>query len=116
MTTKYDSGKSAGFISTANVPVPGFGTTTRMKIYVPKNIRVLVGDITELVQKPGSSSSTQSKPYDKVFEFILPRSTIINFVAEDKKGVEYYTILSGDEILDKKIQNKILSDSLISEY
>lgn len=113
MTTDYDSGKSAGFISTANVPVPGFGTTTRMKIYVPMNTKVLVGDITSLVKNPSSSASLDLSSSDKVFEFILPRGTALTLVEQDSRGFEYYTLSSGDRALDQRIQKQILADVLL---
>lgn len=110
MTSKYDSGKSAGFISTANVPVPGFGVTTKMKVYVPMNTKVLVGDITSLVKNPGSSASLDLSLSDKVFEFILPRGTTLSFMGENDKGVQFYSVNSGNDVLDRMIHKQMLSD------
>jgi hypothetical protein len=115
MTSSYESGKSSGFISTANVPLPGFGRTTRMKIYAPMNVKVLVADITKLVKNPRSSSSNDLLSYDNVFEFILPRGITLNLVDRDSNGVDYYTISSGNEELDNRIRKQILSDLLITQ-
>lgn len=76
MYTPYDESSNKGYISTSNIPLPGFGKYS-MKIFLPKTTRVLLADISKQIGR-------------NAYEIILPRDTILTKVAANKNEQEYF--------------------------
>jgi hypothetical protein len=90
----YKQNIAKGYTSTSNKPLTGFGSY-QMKVFIPVTTKVLLADISKQVRETN------------VFEIILPRETILEVFAKNKKtgSVYYYITDTSKIILDEIIKD-----------